>query len=91
LYPALLHYPPVVGTHVQAVEEPKDMVRCWLTPTGLILCVNENFTDWFAMAHGDIVGKPFASLAVEQDRIAEYVHVTRQASLMRAQQWRVGE
>jgi hypothetical protein len=61
----------LAGLHVQAIEEAKDVVRCWLTPTGIVLCVNENFTDWFATAHGDIVGKPIASLAVEQDRMAE--------------------
>ena len=56
---------------VQAVEEPPDVVRCWLTPGGIVLCVNDNFTDWFATVHSNIVGKPFASLAIEQDRIAE--------------------
>jgi hypothetical protein len=58
---------------LQPEEDNAAVVNCWVMTTGTVLCVDARFSDWFGKAHLDIVGKSVTTLAVEQDRISEYV------------------
>lgn len=35
-----------------------------------MLCVDLRFADWFGLANGECLGKPFSSLAVDPDVLA---------------------
>jgi hypothetical protein len=40
-------------------------------PNGTILCVDQRFSDWFGRSPAEIVGKPFACLARDQQELQQ--------------------
>jgi hypothetical protein len=47
------------------------VVKAWVMPGGMVLCVDQRFTDWLGKVPTDCCGKPLASLAVDVDKMHE--------------------
>jgi hypothetical protein len=41
-------------------------------PSGTILCVDQRFSDWFGKTPEECVGRAFASLGAEQDKLLRW-------------------
>jgi hypothetical protein len=44
-------------------------VRAWLTPSGLLLCVDRRFTDWLGRGQAESVGRAFSSMAEDEQQL----------------------
>jgi len=57
--------------HRYAPKQDPDVVRAWITTSGITLCVDRRFTDWLGTSQGECVGRPFAALSEEGRRVEE--------------------
>ena len=48
-----------------AVTEDPNVVKLWTTTTGIIMCADQKFSDWFGVTPTDMLGRSFTSLGTE--------------------------
>jgi hypothetical protein len=56
-----------MGVVKAAVSDDPTLVKLWATTTGIVLCADARFVDWFGMTTNDLIGKKINSLATDLD------------------------
>jgi hypothetical protein len=41
------------------------LLQVWATPTGIVLCADERFRDWFGVPSKELVGRSISSLSTD--------------------------
>jgi hypothetical protein len=41
------------------------LLQVWVTPSGLVLCADERFRDWFGVPSKELVGRSISSLSTD--------------------------
>jgi hypothetical protein len=49
----------------QAAPAMPSLMRAWLSPTGILLCVDKSFSDYVGWAPSELAGRPLASVCTE--------------------------
>jgi hypothetical protein len=56
-----------MGAVKSAVSEDPNLVKLWTTTTGIIMCADQKFSDWFGMTPTDMLGRSFTSLGSDME------------------------
>eukprot|EP00775_Hariotina_reticulata_P013181 gene13181-13312_t len=78
-----------MGTLRAALEEDPSIARVWTTPSGLILCSDIRFCEWFGISSDSLVGKTFSSMAVEPEPLEQFLLECRYVSIKDAEDGRL--
>ncbi|KAG2493479.1 hypothetical protein HYH03_008295 [Edaphochlamys debaryana] len=74
---------------LKPAEDDPNTVRCWMMTQGTILCVDQRFSDWFGRGPNELVGRPFNTIATEQDVLIKLLDLANASTEAEFQEGRV--
>ncbi|GLI64845.1 hypothetical protein VaNZ11_008226 [Volvox africanus] len=74
---------------LKSAEDDPSTVHAWMMTQGTILCVDQRFSDWFGRSPNEVVGRPFNTLATEQDVLIKLLDLANASTEAEFQEGRV--
>lgn len=74
---------------LKPAEDDPNTVRAWIMTQGTILCVDQRFSDWFGRGPQELVGRPFNTIATEQDVLIKLLDLANASTEAEFQEGRV--
>ncbi|KAG2450719.1 hypothetical protein HYH02_004557 [Chlamydomonas schloesseri] len=74
---------------LKPAEDDPSTVRAWMMTQGTILCVDQRFSDWFGRGPQELVGRPFNTIATEQDVLIKLLDLANASTEAEFQEGRV--
>ncbi|GLC33063.1 hypothetical protein PLESTB_000374500 [Pleodorina starrii] len=74
---------------LKPAEDDPGTVHAWMMTQGTILCVDQRFSDWFGRSPNEVVGRPFNTLATEQDVLIKLLDLANASTEAEFQEGRV--
>lgn len=53
--------------------EDISVVKVWTTPAGIVLCVDEHFSDWFGISSKQVVGRNVGTMTTDGEVLNRWV------------------
>ncbi|GFR48517.1 hypothetical protein Agub_g10412 [Astrephomene gubernaculifera] len=74
---------------LKPADDDTSTVHAWMMTQGTILCVDQRFSDWFGRTPSELVGRPFNTLATEQDVLIKLLDLANASTEAEFQEGRV--